>query len=74
MPAPLSDGTAITVHLGWAVSIIALLMALASSSGVLLYQVHELSTQVAEMHAEQTKNRESIIALTSTLQGQGVIK
>jgi hypothetical protein len=41
---------------------------------VLLYQVHELSTQVADMHAEQTKNRESIIALTSTLQGQGVLK
>ena len=49
-------------------------MALASSSGVLLYQVHQLNVQVAEMHAEQTKNRESIIALTSTLQGQGVLK
>lgn len=74
MPDPLSDATAITLKVGWLISIIALLMALASSSGVLLYQVHELSTQVADMHAEQTKNRESIIALTSTLQGQGVLK
>lgn len=74
MPDPLSDATAITLKVGWLVSIIALLMGLASSSGVLLYQVHELSAQVAQMHTEQTKNRESIIALTSTLQGQGVLK
>lgn len=74
MPNPLSDSTAVTIKVGWAVSIIGLLMALASSSGVLLYQVSELRKQVETMHAEQTKNRESIIALTSTLQGQGVIK
>jgi len=74
VPNPLSDSTAVTIKVGWAVSIIGLLMALASSSGVLLYQVSELRKQVETMHAEQTKNRESIIALTSTLQGQGVIK
>jgi hypothetical protein len=74
MPGPVSEATTITLRLGWLLSIVGLLMGLASSSGVLLYQVHELSTQVAEMHAEQTKNRESIIALTSTLQGQGVLK
>jgi len=74
MPPSLSDSTAITINLKWAIGILAMLMALASSSGVLLYQVHELSSQVAQMHTEQTKNRESIIALTSTLQGQGVLK
>jgi hypothetical protein len=74
MPPPLSDKTAVTVSLGWLISIIVVLMGLASSSGILLYQVSELRKQVETMHAEQTKNRESIIALTSTLQGQGVLK
>ena len=78
---PLSESTVVTIKLGWLIFIVTLLMGLASSSGVLIYQVSELhrelrdlkSAQVAQM-AEQQKNRESIIALTSTLQGKGVLK
>jgi hypothetical protein len=74
MPNVVSDQSAITIKIGWLITLVGLLMALASSSGVLLYQVSELRAQVALMHDEAAKNRESIIALTSTLQGQGVLK
>jgi len=73
MPPPLSDGTAITVTVGWAVSIIALLMALASSSGVLLYQVSELRKETARLAVQQQASERAIIELTVTLRTKGLI-
>lgn len=74
MPKTLNDALAITVNVKWLIGIIILLMGIASSSGVLLYEIGELHTEVYGMRAEQAKNREAIISLTATLQGQGVIK
>jgi len=68
------DSTRITVSLNWLIATAGLLITIASSGGVLLYQVQSMRGEIAEMHLEQTRNREAIIALTATLQGQGVLK
>ena len=81
MPEPVSEKTAITVSLGWLIGIIGLLMGLASSSGVLIYQVSELNGQIGDVKKQNQvlqdkleKNRDDLIALTSTLRGQGVLR
>lgn len=74
MPEPLSDGSVIAIKLGWLIAIISLLMGLASSSGVLVYQVHELSEQVSSLSKQRALDREAIISLTATLQAQGTLK
>lgn len=70
----ISDATAISIKLGWLITVVVLLMGLASSSGVLVYQVGELRAEVRTLAAQRTADREALISLTSTLQGQGVLK
>ena len=74
MPPPLSEGTAITVKLGWLVSIVALLMGLASSSGVLLYQVSELRKETARLAVQQQASERAIIETVTTLKVKKVIE
>lgn len=81
MPNTISESSAITIKVGWLITIVGLLMSLAGSAALLGYQVRELRTQasnlqaqIESMHKDQTSNREAIISLTATLQGQGVLK
>jgi len=73
MPPPLSDGTAITINLKWAIGILGMLMALASSSGVLLYQVSELRKETARLAVQQQASERAIIETVTTLKVKKVI-
>jgi len=74
MPPTLSDATEITVKVGWLISIMALLMALASSSGVLVYQVSELRAEVKSLTAQQAASERAIIETVTTLKVKKVIE
>lgn len=74
MTPVVSDASAITIKLGWLITIVALLMGAASTGGVLAYQVSQLTTQVQALSAQRVADREAIISLTATLQAQGVLK
>ena len=71
---PISDASAVTVKLGWLLTIIGLLMGLASSSGVLLYQVHELRVQTDKLAAQQAASERAIIETVTTLKVKKVIE
>jgi hypothetical protein len=73
MPAPVSEATTITLRLGWLLSIVGLLMGLASSSGVLLYQVSELRKETARLAEQQRASERAIIETVTTLKVKKVI-
>ena len=66
-PRTFNDATAITVNLKWLLGIVLLLMGLAGSSAVQLYQLHELSALAKADH-------EALISLTATLAAKGALK
>ena len=74
MPPTLSEATEITVKVGWLISLMALLMALASSSGVLVYQVSELRAEVKSLTAQQAASERAIIETVTTLKVKKVIE
>jgi hypothetical protein len=74
MPKELSDATAITMRLGWLVAIVGLLMGLASSSGVLVYQVSELRAEVKSLTAQQQASERAILETVTTLKIKKVIE
>jgi hypothetical protein len=57
----------------WLIGIIALLMGLASSSGVLLYQVSELRKDTARLEVQQQASERAIIETVTTLKVKKVI-
>ena len=73
MPPTLSEATEITVKVGWLISLMALLMALASSSGVLVYQVSELRAEVKSLTAQQAASERAILETVTTLKIKKVI-
>lgn len=73
MPPTVSDALAVTVNVKWLIGIVALLMGLASSSGVLLYQVHELRVQTEKLAAQQLASERAIIETVTTLKVKKVI-
>jgi len=74
MPPTLSEATEITVKVGWLISLMALLMALASSSGVLVYQVSELRAEVKSLTAQQAASERAILETVTTLKVKKVIE
>lgn len=74
MPPPLSDSTAVTINVKWAIGILAMLMALASSSGVLVYQVSELRAEVKSLTAQQAASERAILETVTTLKVKKVLE
>jgi hypothetical protein len=73
MPPTLNDGLTVAVNVKWLIGIIALLMGLASSSGVLLYQVSELRKDTARLEVQQQASERAIIETVTTLKVKKVI-
>jgi hypothetical protein len=74
MPTTLNDGLTVAVNLKWAIAIVGLLMGLASSSGVLVYQVSELRAEVKALTAQQQASERAILETVTTLKIKKVIK
>lgn len=70
MPETFSESTAITIKVGWLIAIVTLLMGLASTGGVLAYQVRELTLTMEKLSAQRQADLDAMARQAKEMSAQ----